>query len=93
MYRYRGKCTVEDCANAFRNYNYDDYDDDSDLSDERGQRQHLRRSFHNTLLSIIAAWGSGLVLRSGAYSGLSSCQGGYESRNRSLDQMPVDPKQ
>ena len=63
MYRYRGKCTVDDCANAFRNYNYDDYDDDSDLSDERGQRQHLRRNFHNTLLSIIAVWGSGLVLR------------------------------
>jgi hypothetical protein len=55
MYRYRAKCIVEDCNNAFRNYNYDDYDDDSDLSDERGRSQHLHRSFHNTLVSIFAA--------------------------------------
>jgi hypothetical protein len=55
MYQYRAKCTVEDCNNAFRNYNYDDYDDDSHLSDGRERSQHLRRGFHNTLVSIFAA--------------------------------------
>jgi hypothetical protein len=55
MYQYRAKCTVEDCNNAFRNYNYDDYDDDSHLSEEREGSQHLRRGFHNTLVSIFAA--------------------------------------
>ena len=55
MYQYRAKCTVEDCNNAFRNYNYDDYDDDSHLSDERERSQQLRRGFHNTLVSIFAA--------------------------------------
>ena len=54
MYRHRAKCTVEDC-NAFRNYNYEDYDDDSDLSDERERSQHLLRGFHDTLVSIFAA--------------------------------------
>jgi hypothetical protein len=63
MYRFREKCTVEDCNNAFRNYNYDDYDDDSDLSNERGRRQNLSRSFHDTLVSIIAGCHSSLVLR------------------------------